>query len=84
MVDSLRQQAEDISDPPNQKIALTFLNKGVSIWGQQEGQNGTEGGLPGFDRFIYERLVPAIFRVPSSLGFNAKDGQMLMVCVFTG
>jgi exportin-T len=83
LIDSLRLQAEDISDPSNQKTALTFLNKGVSVWGQLtgDGQNAPDA-LPGFDRFIYERLVPTIFHVPSSPGFNPKDGQMMVVSLF--
>ncbi|KAI6099576.1 hypothetical protein F5141DRAFT_963807, partial [Pisolithus sp. B1] len=35
--------------------------------------------LPGFERFVYERLVPTAFAVLSSPQFNPKDGQMLMV-----
>ncbi|KAG6873947.1 pre-tRNA nuclear export protein [Termitomyces sp. Mi166 len=78
LIDSLRQQAEDVSDPSSQKVALTFLNKGVNVWGQST-SDGVQEGLPGFDRFIYERLVPSIFRIPSSTGFNIKDGQMMVV-----
>ncbi|KNZ81909.1 Exportin-T [Termitomyces sp. J132] len=78
LIDSLRQQAEDVSDPSSQKVALTFLNKGVSVWGQPA-SDSTQEGLLGFDRFIYERLVPSIFRIPSSAGFNIKDGQMMVV-----
>ncbi|KAG6842293.1 pre-tRNA nuclear export protein [Blastosporella zonata] len=76
LIDSLRRQAEDVSDPSSQKVTLTFLNKGVNIWGQPD---SAQGGLPGFDRFIYERLVPTIFHVPSSPEFNVKDGQMMVV-----
>ncbi|KAF8071976.1 armadillo-type protein [Lyophyllum atratum] len=82
LIDSMRRQAEDVSDPPSQKVALNFLNKGISVWGQpstDNAQNGSQGSLPGFDRFIYERLVPTAFHVPSSPGFNIKDGQMMVV-----
>lgn len=81
LLDNVRQQSEDISDPVNQKAALLFLNKAVMIWGRmvQNIPNGMEAGLPGFERFIYERLVPAVFRVPSIPGFNSKDGQMLVI-----
>lgn len=84
LIDSMRLQAEDISDPPCQKVALTFLNKGVSIWGQpstEGGQSASQGGVLGFDRFIYERLVPTAFHVPSTPGFNLKDGQMMVVSI---
>jgi len=35
--------------------------------------------LPGFERFIYERLVPTAFHVPSLPNFNLKDGQVTVV-----
>ncbi|KAF5382216.1 hypothetical protein D9615_004331 [Tricholomella constricta] len=82
LIDSIRCQAEDVSDPPSQKVALTFLNKGVCVWGQpsrDDAQSEAARGLPGFERFIYERLVPTAFRVPSSKDFNIKDGQMMVV-----
>ncbi|KAG6820945.1 hypothetical protein H0H93_009181 [Arthromyces matolae] len=78
LLDSLRQQAEDISDPSSQKIALTFFNKSVNTWGRPTSDSVQEG-LPGFDRFIYERLIPTIFRIPSAPEFNTKDGQMMVV-----
>jgi exportin-T len=84
LIESVQRLAEDISDPPGQKGAFTFLNRCISTWGQppssKEGQSGSSS-LPGFDRFIYERLVPTAFRVISLPGFNPKDGQMIMVSV---
>jgi len=80
--------AEDVSDPANQKVAITFFNRCVAVWGQPapdssvvstNGQRGTNQSLPGFDRFIYERLIPTAFRVPSLPNFNPKDGQMIVV-----
>ncbi|KAI0766752.1 armadillo-type protein [Irpex lacteus] len=35
--------------------------------------------IPGFERFVYERLIPAAFSVLASPQFNIKDGQMLVV-----
>jgi exportin-T len=78
----MQRLAEDVSDPPSQKAAFTFLNRCVSTWGQppasKDGQAGSNS-LPGFDRFIYERLVPTAFRVLSLPEFNPKDGQMMVV-----
>ncbi|KAG5638768.1 pre-tRNA nuclear export protein [Sphagnurus paluster] len=82
LIENMRRQAEDVSDPPCQKVALAFLSKGVTIWGQlstEDVQGGPRTGLPGFERFIYESLVPTAFRVPSSPEFNIKDGQMMVV-----
>lgn len=77
--------AENVLDPGSEKVALTFLNRCVSVWGQpvsvSSEKNGHEadGGLPGFERFIYERLIPIAFRVPSLPNFNLKDAQMTVV-----
>ncbi|KAF8227304.1 ARM repeat-containing protein [Tricholoma matsutake] len=82
LIESMQRLAEDVSDPPSQKVAFTFLNRCVSAWGQlpasKDGQTESSS-LPGFDRFIYERLVPTSFRVLSLPEFNPKDGQMMVV-----
>jgi hypothetical protein len=72
--------AGDISDPPSEKAALVFLNRSIAIWGQPlspelngGGQAGEQRGLPGFDQYIYERVIPTVFRVPSLPEFNLKD-----------
>jgi exportin-T len=82
----MQHLAEDTSDPSSQKAALTFLGRSVTAWSQigpavpnGVGNPESEGGLPGFERFIYECLLPAAFRVPSLSTFNLKDGQMLGV-----
>lgn len=86
LLDSLLRVAEDTSDPTSERTAFAFLGRCVNIWGQPNppAMNGMNGDghadvLPGFDRFIYERLVPLAFSVPSSPTFNIKDGQMLVV-----
>jgi exportin-T len=77
--------AEDISDPGSQKAALVFLGRCVQAWGQsfptpdQNVSLGMQETLPGFEQFIYQRLVPTAFRVPSLPAFNIKDGQMISV-----
>lgn len=80
LLESMLGQAEDASDPSSQKAAFVFFNKCVTSWGKPivEGAPDQEG-LPGFDRFIYERIVPLAFRVPSSPNFNLKDGQVVVV-----
>jgi exportin-T len=72
--------AEDASDPSSQKAAFVFFNKCVTCWGKPIIENAPDQeGLPGFGRFIYERIVPLAFRVPSSPDFNLKDGQTIVV-----
>lgn len=78
----MQRLAEDISDPASEKTAIVFLNRCVTVWGQpSSSENGQETGhgLPGFERFIYERLVQTCFHVPSLPQFNLKDGQMMVV-----
>jgi len=72
--------AGDISDPPSEKAALLFLNRSITIWGQPlssapngNGHVGDQNGLPGFERYIYERIVTSVFSVPSLPEFNLKD-----------
>ncbi|KAH6913077.1 KapM protein [Coprinopsis sp. MPI-PUGE-AT-0042] len=84
LLGTMLQLVEDVSDPASQKAALAFFGRCVQVWGQPAGtqaQNGSEAGasLPGFERFIYERLVPTAFGVMALPNFNPKDGQMMVV-----
>ena len=79
----MEQLIEDISDPGSEKSALQFLGRCVNAWGNPEGAATVVSGipqdafsLPGFERFIYERLIPATFRVLSMPDFSIKDGQL--------
>ena len=84
LLEMMQRIAEDVLDPASEKVAVVFLSRGVSVWGQPvpaPGENGQQAseGLPGFERFIYERLIPTAFRVPSLPNFNLKDGQITVV-----
>jgi len=89
MLESMQSLAENLSDPSSQKAAFTFLSRCVGVWGQlapnQTAPNGDgtnqSHGLPGFERFVYERLVPAAFRVLSAPQCNLKDPQVLVVSI---
>ncbi|KAI0955836.1 pre-tRNA nuclear export protein [Taiwanofungus camphoratus] len=79
---SMQRLTEDLSDPSSQKAAFTFFGRCVIVWAQPVANRNSETssqGLPGFDRFLYERLVPTAFAILSSPQFNIKDGQMLVV-----
>lgn len=75
--------SEDVSDPAAQRLAFSFLGRCVTVWGQVSVVNGNAGhdvqSLPGFESFIYDRIVPLAISVPSHPSFNIKDGQMLTV-----
>lgn len=81
----MQRLAEDVTDPSGQRAAFQFLGRCVTVWVQPlypEAATGDQAsGLPGFERFVYERLVPAAFSVLASPQFNIKDGQMLVVSV---
>ncbi|KAF8638342.1 hypothetical protein AX17_002362 [Amanita inopinata Kibby_2008] len=82
LIENMDQIAQDISDSASQKSAISFLNRSVAIWGQPVAvpvDGNAQEGLPGFETFIYDRLIPVAFRVPSLPGFNVKDGQMTTV-----
>jgi exportin-T len=84
LLENVCQFAQDISDQSSQKSAFSFFGRCVQVWcnPQPSSTGGNALGpqiLPGFERFVYERLVPAAFAVLSSPQFNPKDGQMLMV-----
>ena len=81
---SMQRLAEDVNDPTSQRAAFQFLGRCVTTWLEPIGaspdtSNGPSQSLPGFERFVYERLIPAAFAVLSSSQFNVKDGQMLVV-----
>ncbi|KAI0077912.1 ARM repeat-containing protein [Panus rudis PR-1116 ss-1] len=78
----MQQFAEDLSDPLSQRAAYQFLGRCIAVWLTPLVSNGideAQQGIPGFERFVYERLVPSAFGVLSSPQFNIKDGQMLVV-----
>lgn len=92
LMETMRVLAEDVSDPPNQKAAFNFLTRCVPVWARPNPEppaaNGNsnhnplnEMGLPGFERYIYERLVPTAFGVPSLPNLNLRDGQVTVVCL---
>ena len=81
------QLAGDGSDTQSQKAAFAFLSKSLSVWGQppSDATNGEvvpgSQGVPGFERFVYENVVPTAFAVLSLPDLNIKDGQVLVVSV---
>ncbi|KAJ3865292.1 armadillo-type protein [Lentinula novae-zelandiae] len=90
LMETMRILAEDTSDPPNQRAAFNLLSRCVAVWAQPNptppAANGNSNhnplndmGIPGFERFIYERLVPTAFGVPSLANLNLKDGQVTVV-----
>lgn len=86
LLSSIVQMSQDFSDNNGQKLAFNFLSRAVTVWAQPITQtngemNGHSDQLPGFERFMYEQLVPAAFKVPASPEFNVKDGQMMVVSV---
>ncbi|EIN04838.1 ARM repeat-containing protein [Punctularia strigosozonata HHB-11173 SS5] len=85
LLTSMEQLATDLSDTSSQKAVFTFFSRCVATWGQRTDAvaNGSaqDAGqaLPGFERFIYEQLVPVAFSILSQPQLNVKDGQVVVV-----
>lgn len=88
MLESMQNLAQNSADPSSQRAAFTFLSRCISVWGTNgappaapngNGEVHEPQGLPGFERFVYESLIPSAFTVLSSPEFNIKDGQTLGV-----
>jgi len=85
LLQSMLQLAGDGSDTQSQKAAFAFLSKSVGVWGRPS-SDATNGeivpgsqGVPGFERFVYDNVVPTAFAVLSQPELNIKDGQVLVV-----
>ena len=57
-------------DPMAQRTAVSILHRLVAAWSPPP---------PGFDRFIYETLVPLVFEAPAKDGFDFGDAQAQIV-----
>lgn len=80
LLENMCRLAQDMSDPPSQKATFAFFGRAVQVWCRPEPRRGdVQQGLAGFERFVYERLIPTAFAVLSSPQFNIKDGQMVTV-----
>ncbi|KAG9000427.1 pre-tRNA nuclear export protein [Tulasnella sp. JGI-2019a] len=85
--------ASDATYPPLQKSAFGLLAAFATQFGAPEGstvvvrdrskanavQEMQVHHVPGFERVIYERLIPMAFDVPAAPNFNSKDPQSLQV-----
>lgn len=86
LLQSMLQLAGDGSDTQSQRTSFAFLSKSVNVWGQPPSDHATNGeivpgsqGVPGFERFVYENVVPTAFAVLSLPDLNIKDGQVIVV-----
>jgi exportin-T len=91
LVQSIATIAEDMSDPTSSRVALSFLARSTVAFAQAPDAPGAQSNpnassapiqldvVPGYQTFIYERLVPLVFNIPASPSFNIKDGQSLSV-----
>ncbi|KAI0671757.1 ARM repeat-containing protein [Trametes maxima] len=79
LLGSMLRLAEDPSDPSSEKAAFQFLGRCATVWAEPPKGPGGQQVFPGFERFVYERVVPTAFAVLSSPQFNIKDGQIVVV-----
>ncbi|CAE6461768.1 unnamed protein product [Rhizoctonia solani] len=90
LVQNIASIAEDVSDPASARLSLTFLAKSTVAFSQASDAPGASApsaqleAVPGYQTFIYERLVPLAFGIPASPSFNIKDGQSLSAIMEIG
>ena len=71
----MQKLAEDVLDPASVRSSLMFLGRCVNVWGQPAAASTdalASSALPGFERIIYEQLLPLAFRIPSLPQFNPR------------
>ncbi|CAK5283785.1 unnamed protein product [Mycena citricolor] len=77
LMGSMLQIACDTSDPSCQRAALLFLIRSVTVWGQSSavtnGSGTAEKSLPGFEQYLYDRIIPAVFPILFRPEVNLKD-----------
>ncbi|CAG7849531.1 Exportin-T AltName: Full=Exportin(tRNA); AltName: Full=Karyopherin-beta; AltName: Full=tRNA exportin [Serendipita indica DSM 11827] len=79
-LDTILQMASDATDPLNQKLALTFINRFISSFGQSapladSAAPNSNIVVPGIEQYIYQRIFVTAFNIPTAPDFNMKDGQ---------
>lgn len=88
--------AVDCKDSTCQKLAFSILAKAVTAWATNPSAVAVPmvvpGGvpallptsqvIPGFEGYIYERLLPICIEVPLNPLFKIKDGQSQLVGLF--
>ncbi|KAH9849715.1 ARM repeat-containing protein [Lenzites betulinus] len=79
LLESMLRLAEDPSDPSSEKAAFSFFGRCVTAWAEPPKTPEGQQVFPGFERFIYERVIPTAFAVLSLPQFNIKDGQIVVV-----
>ena len=90
--------AGDPSDPPSQRVAWTLLARLTTHFGRSQAQadlvakeraqsgkpaDDADHSIPGYELFVYDRLIPLAFELPNRQGFNLKDAQTLQVNVLS-
>ncbi|KAG8977966.1 pre-tRNA nuclear export protein, partial [Tulasnella sp. 427] len=90
IVEGIMSFAADNTYPPSQRLAISILSNFCLEFGPPEGaplpakKPGAKEEIqthyvPGFERVIYDRLIPLAFSIPISPGFNWKDGLTIQV-----
>lgn len=60
-------------------MAFSVLICMANAWGGSESANASQHAIPGFNQFMFTRFSPLSWTLPSSSGFNPKDGQTRQV-----
>ncbi|KIM27530.1 hypothetical protein M408DRAFT_329975 [Serendipita vermifera MAFF 305830] len=85
-LETVLQMASDPSDALNQKLALAFVSRFISVFGHPAPTTNGNGSapasnsafiVPGIEQFIYQRILLVAFSIPFHPDFNLKDAQSL-------
>lgn len=59
-------------EPSTQRAAIGVLTRLIGLWGR-------DAAFAGFERFLYDAVLPLVFQVPSKPSFDATDAQAQLV-----
>nr|XP_019009359.1 exportin-T [Kwoniella pini CBS 10737]OCF48140.1 exportin-T [Kwoniella pini CBS 10737] len=79
LLTTLLTLAQDCSDPGSQRFAFGFFARSVIAWGTSpEAAARPPQALPGYENFIYQRLLPACFEVPAQKDFKIRSSTLTL------
>jgi exportin-T len=79
VITTIEHFIKDIDDPTTAKMAFSVLSKMANAWGGSETAKDGATAIPGFNQFMFTRFSPLSWALPTSAGFNSKDGQARQV-----
>lgn len=70
----IQQVAADDALPPDIRLGVGVLHRLVSTW-LKPCQSTETSSVPGFERFIYDHVIPLCFSIPAKSKFDWADAE---------